>query len=116
MARINTAVGCTFRVAFVLKNRVLTYDRQLVFRTWLATDSGRMQYEMILFADDEQPNERDTRFTIHCSLDGVNVLPGIYNWELLLKEKNGAMYCLMPMRENLLCVYESIQALSAEEA
>ncbi len=100
---------------FVLKNRQLSYGQFLVFRMRVATDSGMMYYEANLEADEEQSNSTDTRVTLRCDLNSIQVLPGTYHWELMLKEKNGKEKCLMPMCDNSLCVYENIM-FSAEDS
>ena len=107
MARITTAVDCVLSAVFVLKNRSLGQQEYVIFRTCLATKAGAVNIDHSMLAD-ELSAEGDTRVTLEYNLDGLEVVPGVYEWELLLQESNGAFVCLLPAKNNALCICDRL--------
>ncbi|MBE6812163.1 MAG: hypothetical protein E7523_04700 [Ruminococcaceae bacterium] len=104
MARINVGENCVIEADFVLRNRRLTQGQRVIFRAVVATNQGSVLLEHSMSPD--SPNTYvDGHATIYCDLRDLDILPGIYTWELLLQDEDGALHCLMPASDNVLCVY-----------
>ncbi len=108
MARINVGEKSVIAADFVLKNRRLTENQRVIFRTLLATNQGSVLLEHSMQPDSPE-SYTDGHTTLHCSLQDLDVLPGIYAWDLLLQDEDGMLHCLMPAADNVLCVYAAMK-------
>ena len=113
MARINVGVNCVMQAEFVLRNRILSDAQCVVFKARLATDHGTVLLEHAMHAS-EPTSATDTRARLCCDLRGMDVLPGIYSWELLLQDEDGSLHCLLPAADNVLCVYATATGSETE--
>ncbi|MBR3953994.1 MAG: hypothetical protein IKJ63_00795 [Clostridia bacterium] len=104
MSRINVGQKCVIAAEFVLKNRRLTENQRVIFRATVATDQGSVLLEHSM--PPERPDAyADGHAILYCNLQDLDILPGIYTWELLLQDEDGALHCLLPSIDNVLCVY-----------
>ncbi len=108
MPRINVCQRCVIEADFVFKNRTLTENQQIIFRSRLATGQGVQLLEHIM-QPEKSNGSADGKAILRCSLQNTDVLPGTYTWELLLQDEDGTMHCLLPEKDNLLCVHAAVQ-------